>query len=90
MRLLGNLQGEQVLVLIDGRDSHNFITNGLVSKLSLSVQKTKFYDITMGDGYTMKGNGVCKGVTLNLQGTTIVQACYSYELSGADLVLGTE
>lgn len=38
----------------------------------------------------MNGNGVCKGIQLELQGLKFNNDCISLELSGVDMVLGVQ
>lgn len=49
MRLLGSLQGQTILVLMDSGASHNFISSSLVSKLKLPTNPTSSYSVRLGE-----------------------------------------
>lgn len=88
MRLEGSISGEKVIVLIDCGATHNFISMELVRKLKLPIATTTEYGVSMGNGLTVQGDGICKAVTLNLQNLSIVEEFLPIDLGGTDVVLG--
>lgn len=42
----------------------------------------------MGTGLTIKGEGVCRGVALNLPGLLVVEDFLPLELGSSDVILG--
>lgn len=88
MKLLGKVKGHEVLVLIDCGATHNFIAFTSVERLGISTSKSTPYFVTVGDGYKVKRDGICKGVKVNLQGLQIQHDFYIFDLGGADMVLG--
>ncbi|KAF7802172.1 RNA-directed DNA polymerase [Senna tora] len=70
MKLVGKVKGEEVLVTIDSRASHNFVSTSLVDKISLPKVKTSSYMVRVGDGHSVKSEGRCKKLRVGLQGTT--------------------
>lgn len=64
MKVTDKIKGEEVVVLIDSRASHNFISSEAVERLKLSTEKTQTYEVSMRDGYQIKGDKLCNGVEL--------------------------
>ncbi|KAF7814833.1 tryptophan--trna ligase, cytoplasmic [Senna tora] len=82
--------GEEVLVLIDSGETHNFIATELVDELGLPVLQTRRYEVTVGDGHKVQSSGVCRKIILEIQGLHIKQPFYLFGLGGADVVLGID
>ena len=61
MKLRGHIEGQPVVVLVDGGTTHNFITLELVQRLSLPRTETTGYGVIMGTGMAVQGAGICKG-----------------------------
>lgn len=66
MKLRGQLQGQDETLLIDPGATHNFIATELVNHLQISVTNTEAYGVTMGTGVAVKGQGICRGVNLQV------------------------
>lgn len=62
MKIHGKVGEKMVVVLIDCGATHNFISEKLSGELKRPRSETSNYGIIMGNGSTLKGNGVCKGV----------------------------
>ncbi|KAF7815055.1 Retrotransposable element Tf2 [Senna tora] len=90
MKLVGKVNGSEVLTMIDSGASHNFISTSLVDKMSLPKVKTSSYMVTVGDGHTVKSEGKCKQLRVELQGTVLEQDFYLFDLGEVDLILGME
>ncbi|KAF7802354.1 Retrotransposable element Tf2 [Senna tora] len=90
MKLLGTIQGKRVLIMIDSGASHNFISSSLVTQLSLPRENTSIYEVTVGDGHVVKGQGICKGLKVEMQGAEIKQNFYLFNLGEVDVILGIE
>ena len=88
LKLWGTLGARKVVILIDSGASANFISKELVEELNLEVDEGPKYCVEMGIGKLEKGRGVCKGVTLEVQGVRITQNFFIFELGGTEVVLG--
>jgi len=66
MKVKGDIEGQPVVVLIDGGATHNFIAAEVVQQLGLEREDTAGYGVILGTGMAVQGAGVCKGVKLNL------------------------
>ena len=73
MRLSGVMNEQAVVVMIDPGATPNFISKIAAQQLGLNPTKTRSFGVTLGTGETVQGEGVCKGVVLDLQGVTIVE-----------------
>ncbi|XP_061347982.1 uncharacterized protein LOC133293431 [Gastrolobium bilobum] len=90
LKAWGEIQGSRVVVMIDCGASSNFIGRGTAERLGLVVTETQTYNVEVGDGHKVCCQGVCKEVTISLQGTMIVQDLYIFDLGSTDVVLGLE
>lgn len=88
LKIKGQIEGVGVIVLVDSRASHNFILHDLVRKLGMQIETGKKFGVMVGNGVTVKGEGVCRAVPLEVQGVRITQDFFPFELGGADVVLG--
>ncbi|XP_031283947.1 uncharacterized protein LOC116142668 [Pistacia vera] len=88
LKLKGVIGGTELIVLVDSGASHNFISHELVRKLELPVERRKSFGVMVGNGFTVRGKGICRGVPLRMQGIELCQDYFPFELGGADVVLG--
>ena len=66
MKIKGNIDQREVIVMIDYGATHNFISIKLVQKLALPLEATAGYGVLTGKGMAVKGEGICRRVTLTL------------------------
>ena len=71
MRLRSFIKTQEVITLIDPGATHNFIFSALVEKMKLTITDTAEYGVAMGMRDKVSGHGVCKGITLQLQGVDV-------------------
>ena len=90
MKVKGYIREQPVATLIDSGATHNFISRDLVSKLSLSKEKTSSYGITLGSRDSIAKEGICRGVRLRLQGIDIVADFLPLKLGSLDVILGVQ
>ncbi|XP_052202680.1 uncharacterized protein LOC127808263 [Diospyros lotus] len=88
MKLQGDIEGQPVVVLIDGGATHNFIAAELVQRLRLPRIETTECGVIMGTGMAVQGADICKGVKLHLQNLQIVENFLPLELGSFDVILG--
>ena len=88
MKLKWDIEGQPIVVLIDGRVTHNFIVTELVQQLGLPRIETVGYGVIMGTGMAVQGACICKGVKLHLQNLQIVEDFLPLELGSSDVILG--
>lgn len=89
-KLWGQLQGKDVLILVDSGASSNFISPHLVQTLALKVHTTPAYTVELGSGDRVRNQGVCKKVIFDVQGNRFQQNFFLMDLGGTDMVLGMD
>ena len=90
MKIKGCACGHEVIVLVDCRATHNFISTKLVEKLGLGIENTKGYGVVTGTRLSVPGRGVCKGVVLSLPELEVVEEFLPLELGSSDVILGMQ
>lgn len=69
-------------------EPHNFVANKIVTDLQLPLSDTAKYGVVMGNGNAIKGKGICKKISLLLQGLMINEDFLLLELGGDDFIMG--
>lgn len=82
VQLKGKIYDNEVLILIDSRASCNFISTGLVETLQISVDSRNKFEVQVGDGYLVRGVGVCHNVVVEMQGIRVQQTFYPFDFRG--------
>ena len=88
IKLKGKVCRKEVMVFIDPGATHNFISQALVKQLEIQLDETEGYEVLLRTGVPVKGEGVCRGVQLLLQGVKIVEDFMPLDLGGSDFILG--
>lgn len=88
IRVRGRVNGQEVIVLIDGGITHNFVQDMMVRFLNLKVQPTKPLHVMVGNGNELTCQQVCKGASLKIQGQSFLVDLHVMPIGGTDLVLG--
>ena len=68
MRVLGQIKGHCVVILLDTGNSHNFLDVILVRTLQLAVDTTRILEVKVANGDLIRTNGECKDLLLKMQG----------------------
>ncbi|XP_028191387.1 uncharacterized protein LOC114377177 [Glycine soja] len=90
LRLVGTISGQQVLILIDGGSTHNFIQEQLVSKLGLHCRQTTPLRVMVGNGQHLECQQLCTEIPVEIQTTSFTVDLYVLPISGANIVLGVQ
>uniref|UniRef100_A0A803QCP9 Ty3-gypsy retrotransposon protein n=1 Tax=Cannabis sativa TaxID=3483 RepID=A0A803QCP9_CANSA len=90
MKLKGQLGTKKVLILINSKATHNFISKSLVTKLHIPIVETKANEVTMGNGDSMKCEGICKNLNIHFQRVDIWDDFLPLPLGSADIILGLQ
>nr|GEX57582.1 retrotransposon Gag domain, retroviral aspartyl protease [Tanacetum cinerariifolium] len=90
MKVHGTLNSNEVLILIDGGSTHNFIYDVLVNELKLTSQMVAPFGVQIRSGDVIRCSKVCRDLSLQLGGLKVVQDLYTFSIGGADLVLGIQ
>ncbi|XP_076911844.1 uncharacterized protein LOC143569947 [Bidens hawaiensis] len=90
MKIHGMIGSTEILILIDGGSTHNFILDMLVNELTLTNQPVAPFGVQIGNGDVIRCGHICKNLALQVNDLKIVQDFYPFSLGGADLVLGIQ
>ncbi|KAJ8616127.1 hypothetical protein MRB53_035499 [Persea americana] len=89
LRLQGVLKNREVTVLIDGRSTHNFIDQSIVSSLGLPVVRETF-QVMVGNRETISCSGRCLSLTLGIQNQRVQADFYVLPVAACPIVLGVQ
>lgn len=90
MKLLGCIRGDEIVVMVDPGAIHNFISKEAVQKLGIPVLRSKEFEVSLGTGDSVMGEGICKSVVLELQGIVIVKNFLPLGLGNSDIIMGIQ
>lgn len=90
LKLAGTINGQEVVVLVDGGSTNNFIQSRLAAHLHLTVQPSSHMKVTVGNGGALSCGGECTGVVLMMGGATFTVDLLLLPIYDADLVLGVQ
>lgn len=90
LKMLGVIQGQEVVIMVDPWATHNFISTDLVDKLQLPLTHTKAFAVSLGTGEAVQGREECKGVVIEVQGITVMEDFLPLQLGNSDLILGIQ
>ena len=90
MKLEGEMAGTKVINLIDSGATNNFISSSTARKLGLKIAKCKQFGLTFGTRFEVFGKGICRKVSLWVQGIEICDNFFVLELGSLDIILGVQ
>ena len=90
MRVLGRINHQELVILIDTSSTHNFLdtSNWMLLKLPISVEES--FEVKIANGVLVQTKGACHAVQLKFQGQTFLMDLNVLPLGGCDVVLGTQ
>ena len=89
MRVIRRIKQRSFVILIDSRNTHNFIDVALVSQLHILVDASQILEVKVANGDVIKTQGVCREVPVVLQRHEFLVHLHVLPMGGCDLVLGT-
>ncbi|KAA8526488.1 hypothetical protein F0562_008310 [Nyssa sinensis] len=90
IRVLGKLKNKNVMVLIDGSSTHNFIDQAIVSKFGLPVIQDKKFQVMVANQEKIECVGQCRALTVTIQGHSVTADYYILLVAAYQLVLGVQ
>ena len=88
LKIRGIIDEHQILALIDSGANHNFMSVETAAKLALHADKTDSFWVRLGDGSRRQTMGMCKAVTIQLEGVGLLVDFHIFPLGGVDVILG--
>jgi hypothetical protein len=90
MRLVGSIGHQQIVILIDGGSTHNFVAFAICSKSRLLVQNGNKIKVRVANGEIVESKGSCVNIHIWLVGFAYVSNFYVIPLVSCDMVLGIQ
>lgn len=84
------IKGEDVVVLIDCGATQNFISDKLVSTLSLPMKETSNYGVILESRIIVKGKGVCGKIEVMVGEWKITNNFLPLKLGRVYVILGMQ
>ncbi|XP_021776460.1 uncharacterized protein LOC110740287 [Chenopodium quinoa] len=91
MKVKGEVMGREVVVMVDPGATHNFISAKVVEEAKIPVTQGGGFEVSLGNGDTVRGEGACLGVRIKLSGgVTVIDDFLPLGLGNADIILGVQ
>ena len=84
----GEIQGQEVIVMIDSGATNNFISLTKVIHLNVQFSNMERFGVTLGNKEKVWRKGECKNVKVEIQVVQILEDFLILELGSIDLILG--
>lgn len=91
MKLKGIIGELEVVVMIDPGATHNFISKEMVNAAGIVLSNDGAFGVSLGNGESIRGEGVCRGLKLQLDGgIEVVEDFLPLQLGSSDIILGIQ
>jgi hypothetical protein len=90
MRIVGSIQHQRVIILVDYGSTHNFLDPAIARKAKLPQLTSEKIVVKIANGELMSSEGKCSAVSMKVQGNTFCTKFYILTLGCCDLVLGIQ
>eukprot|EP00253_Pinus_taeda_P019071 PITA_19071 len=90
LKIRGFIKHCPVVVLIDSGSTHNFIHQKVVETVHCFVRAVSNFQVQIADGGTMKCEGRCENVKLQMGDYQLKTHMFSIHMGGCDIVLGAD
>lgn len=90
LHLLGHITDQQVVILSDRGNTHNFVQEHLVHSLSLPTRATTPLRVMVGNGHQLHCHLLCETVTVRVQDVVFFVDHHMLPLCGVNLMLGMQ
>lgn len=87
MRLVGQIDGEALVILVDLRSTHSFLDPLVPHKTKLKVDQSAKLVVRVANGDVVKSEGYYEAIPIKIQGNLFSSPRYILKLGGCDLVL---
>eukprot|EP00253_Pinus_taeda_P025407 PITA_25407 len=90
LKIRGFIKHRPVVVLIDSGSTHNFIHQKVAEKMHCFVRAVSNFQVQIADGGTMKCEGHCENVKLQMGDYQLKTHMFAIHMGGCNIVLGAE
>ncbi|XP_035843990.1 uncharacterized protein LOC118490448 [Helianthus annuus] len=88
--ITGKIKNKDVVVLIDGGSTHNFIDQSLVDRFGLIIDREVTFEVVVGNREKVLCPGRVNGLSLLIQGFTISTDFWVLPVAACSVVLGVQ
>lgn len=88
MKLAGRIHENKVLVMVDSRASHCFISRLAAANMGLYINHSGHRAVRLGDEQRAAIEGICPKLPLCVGGSEFTVDFFVFELGGVELILG--
>lgn len=88
--MAGKIKTEDVIVLIDGGSTHNFISRELVDKLGITVDYDVKFEVVVANSETLVCAGRVQNLTIVFSGYTVTTYFFVLPVAACPIVLGIQ
>ncbi|KAF3779607.1 hypothetical protein EJ110_NYTH33280 [Nymphaea thermarum] len=89
MKVVGKINNQKVVVLLDTGATHNFLNSRLAHLVEGKVTPQASFNIMVGNGKKLSCNEICKNVSLEMHKTPFKVDLYLLPIGGVDVVEAT-
>ncbi|KAF5761352.1 putative retrotransposon gag domain, aspartic peptidase domain superfamily [Helianthus annuus] len=90
LRLSGRIKNKDVVVLVDGGSTHNFISQTLVDQLGLTIEKDVNFEVLVANEDTLVCAGRVRNLTIMFSGYTLTTDLFVLPIVAHPVVLGIQ
>lgn len=90
IKLLGTIQKQQIVILVDSGSTHSFLDPKLLCQLKREPTKAKPLMVTVANGEQMVSNSICYDLKWQIQQESFTKDFRLLKLGGCDMVLGMD
>eukprot|EP00253_Pinus_taeda_P036279 PITA_36279 len=90
LKIRGFIKHRPLVVLIDSGSTHNFIHQKVTETLHCFVRTISNFQVQIADGGTMKCEGYCENVKLQMGNYQLKTHMFAIHMGGCDIVLGAD
>lgn len=91
MKIKGLIGDHEVVIMIDPGVTHNFISHNTATMAGVPISNSSSFGVSLGNGEAIRGEGVCRGVRLQLDGgLEVVEDFLPLKLGSSDVILGIQ
>eukprot|EP00253_Pinus_taeda_P025585 PITA_25585 len=90
LKIRGFIKHRPVVVLIDSGSTHNFIHQKVAEAVHCFVREVSNFQVQIADGGTMKCEGRCENVKLQMGDYQLKTHMFAIHMGGCDIVIGAE
>ena len=90
LKIRGFIKHRPIVVLIDSGSTHNFIYQKVAEAVHCFVRAVSNFQVQIADGGTMKCEGRCENVKLQMGDYQLKTHMFAIHMGGCDIILGAD